>query len=274
MKFTDIHSHYIFSVDDGAKSIEQSIEMIKQAAASNIDHLLATPHATDLTNRKISSRILKHFAEVKTKAKEEQIAVQLSLGSEIFFHQRVSDLYEYPWFTFNNNKKYLLFELPLYDMPEKVGDFIFKCRLKGLRPVLAHPERYLYLHDKIETLLSWHRQGCLMQMNAGSLLGQFGQKIADKAKIWLEASFYGFIASDAHELKFRNYETLPAAYKVAGDIIGTNELNEIFYENPQKAINGYVIVQTEADEQSMTKGWLDKFYFSLKKIPGIRLKTR
>lgn len=269
--FTDIHSHFLFNIDDGADTIERSIEMIRQAAHLNITHLLATPHATDEITGQNSQLILERFQQVTSRVSELGIQVKLSLAAELFFNRMIMQGLDQPWATFANNKKYLLFELPLFDRPEKVGEFIFHCRLKGVTPILAHPERYIYLHDAVETLIKWYQQGCLMQMNAGSLIGQFGSEVAAFARKLLQMSFYQFIASDAHNLDSRSYEALIEAWRTAQQLISAEEINRIFFENPQKAIAGDSISQQPLNEDMLIPRWYESLT-SIKKIKRMILR--
>ncbi len=266
MVFTDIHSHYIYSVDDGARDIDQTLTMLKAAQRRNIRHLLATPHITEETDQAVSDRILSHFEIVRQKAKAEGIDIELSLGSEIFFGSHIDKHFAFPWATFNNNGKYFLFELPLFDLPTGVGDFIFNSKLQGRTPILAHPERYLYLRNNVSILLGWYRQGCLMQMNAGSLTGHFGQKVADFSKKLLSMGLYHFIASDAHDNNFRNYKALEEAYQEAALFLEDDELERLFHINPQKALSGSPIAQREIHDDILKESWLRKLFSPLRQI--------
>lgn len=266
MTYTDIHSHFLFNIDDGAESIRQSLEMIDEAQRRGITHLLATPHVTDNMTRQINDRIIEHFQQVEKKVNEQQLKIKVSLGSELFYSDRVSEWLHYPWATFNNNQKYFLFELPLFDLPEGVGQFIFDNRLKGMTPILAHPERYLYLRDNIDQLTGWYRQGCLMQMNAGSLTGHFGGRVVEFTKRLLQQRLYHFIASDAHDINFRNYNALDEASRDAAQYVDESYLQALFKTNPERAIAGQEIRQHELNEEELKENWIKKFFGPLKKI--------
>ncbi len=251
--YIDIHSHYLFAVDDGSPNIEQSLAMLKQAAAQNIAIVQATPHATDLTNDVVSKQFLENFSRLQQQVRKAGITVDILLASELFFSPHIYEWLQYPWATFNNQKKYLLFELPLYKMPEGVGDFIFQCQLKGIHPILAHPERYIYLHRRREVLLDWNRQGCLMQMNAGSLLGQFGQEVGQFSRQMLQAQMIHFIASDAHDVEFRNYEVLQRSRQQIEDFLPRWYLDQLYFANAEKALAGEKLAPLKADENLFLK---------------------
>jgi len=203
MYYADIHSHFLFGVDDGAPDMPQTLAMLEQAVKNNFKYLLATPHASDLMNKALSIRFTENFTQVKQLIARHNLPLNISLASELFFSPAMHRWLEYPWATFNHKRKYLLFELPFYEQPEGVGDFIFKSHLKGIYPILAHPERYAYLRNTPQILRNWHQQGCLLQLNAGSLTGQFGPKIETFARKLLKARLIHFVASDAHSAGHR-----------------------------------------------------------------------
>lgn len=254
-RFTDIHSHFLFSVDDGSKNKLESLNMLQQATEQNISHLLATPHATDLTTEAVSERFLDHFKKLQDLIAGDNIGIKISLASELYFSPKIYDWIKYPWATFDNNRKYLLFELPLFEMPREVKEFIFQCKLEGITPILAHPERYSYMSKNVEVLFEWHRQGCLMQINAGSITGQFGSRAEKLALQLIQARLAHFVASDAHETEYRNYKQLPKAREVLAAQIPKDYLNELFSENPQNALDGLAFETREADERLIEDSW-------------------
>ncbi|NOX90283.1 MAG: hypothetical protein GXO77_14805 [Calditrichaeota bacterium] len=247
-EFIDLHSHFVFGLDDGARDLDETLAMVDQAASLNIKQLLATPHATDLTDDVFSDQLLRRFRFVKSEIEKAGIPVKLSLAAELFFSKRILEWFHYPWTTFDNNLRYLLFELPLYDLPDDVGDLIFQCRLKGITPILAHPERYVYLHDKLSKLYTWFQQGCLIQINAGSVTGQFGASIQNVALNLIKGRFVHFIASDAHETERRSYKTLIEARSELRRIVDEETLDALFYANPKKALNGETIKSGEVKD--------------------------
>jgi len=245
--YTDIHSHFIFDVDDGAKSIDHTLLMLKDAADKNFWRLIATPHITDLMNEEFSRKICDHFSAIQKLILEHQIPIQVSLASELYFSPAIYNWLDFEWATFNNQRKYLLFELPFYEEPPDVGDFIFKCRLDGITPILAHPERYQYLSDQPQKLAAWHEQGCLMQADAGSIIGQFGQKTAEFSKKLLKANLIQAAASDAHDHEFRSYGVVRQAENAVKEYLEEDYIKEIFQENPRRIYDNEDAVSREID---------------------------
>ncbi|MHB2148060.1 tyrosine-protein phosphatase [Calditrichota bacterium LG25] len=250
-RFVDIHSHFVFGVDDGAPDLEASMAMLEQAASLNFTTLLGTPHATELTDDEFSRQLVENFNVVRQTAQKEKMPLELFLSAEMFYSPRLLEWLKYPWATFNQNKKYLLFELPLFDFPEGVGQFIFEARLKGLIPIMAHPERYRYLHDQLEKLLTFVRQGCLIQVNAGSIVGQFGSSVQKFSLKLIKSGVVQFIASDAHEIKNRSYLTLVHARQELAKFYNDDVLDNLFFHNPLNAIRANQVSMLDLDEESL-----------------------
>jgi len=238
MQFVDIHSHILFEVDDGADNVDVSLRMIKQAVDLGIKHIQATPHATEMMNDAIAGQFTERFKELKNILKEENLPIRISMAAEVFFSELIFSWIEKPWATFGGENRYILFELPMFEIPDKVDDFIFQCRMKNIIPILAHPERYIRLQDNPGLLLKWHRQGCFMQLNAGSLAGQFGERIKEFSTRLIRAGIFQFIASDAHEDETRNFEILVKATEEIVNLISPEYAEELCYLNPGKAIRG------------------------------------
>ncbi len=254
-KFIDIHSHILYKVDDGSKSENMSLKMLELAVQSNITQLVATPHANDLTQQVQSERFIKRFEQLQLMAEKHALPIQLSLGSELLFGPGIETLLQAPWATFNNNRAYLLFELPLYEMPKEVEHFIFERHLEGITPILAHPERYTYLHKHLHKIVDWYHQGCMMQINAGSIVGQFGERVAAVAQRLLRAGLAQFVASDAHDPEYRSYQVLPQAYSKIREFLPAEIVEQLFFGNPSKAIQGLPIESYEIDESLLEDDW-------------------
>ncbi|MEJ2053558.1 MAG: hypothetical protein P8X42_06525 [Calditrichaceae bacterium] len=262
--FTDIHNHIVFSVDDGAESLDNALLMVEQALECRIRHLAATPHITDLTDEAIVAGIQANFAELNEAVQKRELPVHLYLAAELIYNDQIYKWIKQDWVSLSRDGTYFLFELPLFDLPNGVGEFIFQTKLKGIQPILAHPERYIYLHGQMDKLIRWRQQGCLMQMNAGSLTGQFGGEVLSFSKKLLEADFYSFVASDAHDLSSRNFKVLPKAYEIAYELTSAEKADELFTINPQKALKGESISQQLLNEQLMEKSWFRGIINSIK----------
>ncbi len=236
--FADIHSHYLFGVDDGARNLKASLRLIEQAQENNIKYMLATPHVSEVMNDEFSNLIIANFDKLREEADKRNYKVELFLASEILFNEDIFKWLHAPWSTINNLKKYLLFELPFFTLPQRVDEFIFHCKMRNITPIMAHPERYFYMHNKLDMLLKWHSQGCLMQMDAGSITGQFGKKVQSVSKKLAQMEFFSAVASDAHDVIGRNYVTMYDAFDTLREFLDLDYVKRLLCENPLKIIKG------------------------------------
>jgi protein-tyrosine phosphatase len=261
--FADLHSHFLFGVDDGARDLKASLRLIEQAQENNIKYMLATPHVSEVMNDEFSNLIITNFARLQEEAAKRNYSVEIFLASEILFNEDIFKWLDAPWSTINNNKKYLLFELPFFTLPQRVDEFIFHCKMKNITPVLAHPERYFYMHNKLDMLLKWHSEGCLMQMDAGSIVGQFGKKVLNVSKKMAQMEFFSVVASDAHNVIGRNYVTMYDAFDIMRELTDIDYVNMLFCNNPLNIIKGNKVNPFPVKEETVNfsiKGVVDKLF--------------
>lgn len=243
----DLHSHIIYGVDDGSKSLDCSRELLKLAKASGTTGIFATPHVIELNNHPswelINSRV--------RALKELQPDINIYSGAEVEMSWEILQAYEEtPGAYCLNGGRYALVELPMFEVPARAEDFWFELQLKGITPVLAHPERYPALWQQPERLLNWLRKGILLQINGGSLTGAFGELSKQNAELLLANHLVSFLGSDAHNLNRRNTDLGIARTRLAEltspeEYLSITELNpkallanqEIHVHVPQKLQN-------------------------------------
>jgi len=262
----DIHSHFLFGVDDGSNDESQTRAMLKQAADSGITDLVATPHVNETSNQKYFDQINKNFDDVEEIIKEENLNLKIHRGSEIILDSRILEWLKFPDLLFGNEQKYLLFELPLFFDFQKVSDIIFELALQKITPILAHPERSIKLQESPEILLQWLGQGSLMQMNAGSILGHFGKKAQRTSKKFLKSGLIQFIASDAHETRYRNYSALKDAYNQVSGNFSVEFADILFKENPRILLNGGKVTIFPTDKEKLKNLGLHQIIEKIKSI--------
>jgi protein-tyrosine phosphatase len=260
MQYIDIHSHILYEIDDGADNLDVSVKMLEQAAMLGIEHVQATPHATEMMHASMAKQFIERFNQLEAVIKEKNIPVRISLAAEVFFSELIFSWMEKSWATFGGPIKYLLFELPMFEIPDRVEDFIFECRMKKIIPILAHPERYIRLQDRPELLLKWYEQGCFMQLNAGSIVGQFGEKIQEFAARLVRSGIYQFVASDAHEHENRNFHTLINAVEEISILTTAEHAREVSFTNPMKALQGEKVIPRENIVIPNKKRWYKQVF--------------
>lgn len=194
----DIHCHIVPAVDDGSDALSTSIEMLNMAEKSGLKKIIATPHY--IRNRYENSFQLmsQKVQELNSEAKKNNIEVELFPGQEIMADKYTLDLYKQGVIGCLNNSRYMLIEFPMDVLPDNALDIIYELNLLGVRTILAHPERYLYIQENITSINKFIEEKCLFQLNATSITGLFGKKIKETAFRLIENGLCQFIASDAH----------------------------------------------------------------------------
>lgn len=250
----DIHSHIIYGIDDGSPDIETSRELLRMAAACGTKHIVATPHVIEITNCPSWQRIQDGVAELRGIATEEKLDLTIYPGAEIEMNWDILDLFKEDERCYCiGGTRYLLVELPAMTIPDYVEDFWYELQLKGICPVLAHPERNNMLMEQPERLLKWMHGGLLTQMNGGSVTGRFGEHVRQKAEFLLKNGLICFFGSDAHRVKIRNTDLTHARARLA-ELVGEQQAREICVDNPRKLLaNEDIIVKLPQRLQKIEK---------------------
>lgn len=208
----DIHSHIIFSVDDGSKSLEQSIQYLKEAKKIGVNKVVCTPHISH-DNKEKALKIVKNFKELKEEAKKYNI--DLYLGNEIMIKDNTIDLLKNKKLTTLNNSKYVLVELKRSENRsfDNVVSILTDFVDQGYFPILAHPEFYVNYRN-INNYRKLKENGILLQIDSTSLLfTRSSRKTRKFAKKLLHERLVDFVATDSHCTKKRDYLSLKKAYK-------------------------------------------------------------
>lgn len=197
---TDVHSHVLPGIDDGVKSLEEAEVVIRKLQSLGFNRLITSPHVHELY-RNTTQGIREKLALVKNHLTKQRIEIQISAIAEYnldeWLMQQVEEKREF--LTFSQN--HLLFETNFFSEPLVLNDFIFKITTLGYKPVMAHPERYMYLINnkaRIEDLAS---RGVLFQLNTMSLAGLYGAEVERLAKFLIDQKFVSMIGSDCHNMQ-------------------------------------------------------------------------
>ena len=248
----DIHNHIIPGLDDGSKSLEMSMKMLKHASKQGITEIVNTVHyqhpKVDMNSISFDA-VQIELENLLLELNKNYIPIKLHIGAEIFFLPNLLSLIDKPMTTFGNGK-YMLIEFPLNLMPDSQKQQLFDLRMSGVIPVIAHPERYLSIQRKPELVLNWLDAGCIIQVDAGSVLGYLGSKAQETSEIIIKNSWCQVIASDAHDDKKRNF-CMKDAHGLIKSWIGEQAM-KLFKENPYAIING-LNFKFEYDHQYQTK---------------------
>ncbi|HVA95699.1 MAG TPA: CpsB/CapC family capsule biosynthesis tyrosine phosphatase [Candidatus Dormibacteraeota bacterium] len=230
----DIHCHILPGMDDGAETMETSIQMAEMAIADGITHVVGTPHAN--SQYKFDPEIIRRRRGELQAAMGDRL--QLATGCD--FHlsfENLQDLFKNPPKYTINQKNYLLVEFADFAIPPSMDDTMHQLQLAGLSPIITHPERNALLRAKPERLYRWLHQGCYVQITAMSLSGRFGSAAKQCAEQWLDEDRVHFVASDAHNLTSRPLQ-LREAFDAVVKRRGEQVAQALFHDNPLAAFEG------------------------------------
>lgn len=212
----DIHCHILPGIDDGPKDIETSLKMLKIAEEDGISKIIATPHFYRGFYENEYQDVEKKVKELNEASKENNINVEILPGQEIFLDKHTLEDYKSGAIKGLNNSKYMLIELPPDILPGYVLDMIYELKLLGVKPIIAHPERYVYVMEDIHILNSFIKEECFFQLNSGSITGVFGKSIQKTAIKLIKNGICDFVASDAHTERRRKPELKASLIEIQG----------------------------------------------------------
>ncbi|HPG29586.1 MAG TPA: tyrosine protein phosphatase [bacterium] len=199
----DIHSHILPGIDDGAPDMAASIKMAKQAFMDGVTDIIATPHYIKGNYDNTLSIVLEKVGELNEALEDNNLPVKIYPGAELYLDiELLNDILTKKAPTLNNGI-YVLIELPIQSIPHGTEEIIFKLLVNKYIPVIAHPERNSEFLARPEKLYKLIEKGALTQMNAGSLLGDFGGRVARVSKLFLQNKFIHFVGSDSHYFENR-----------------------------------------------------------------------
>jgi len=196
--WVDIHSHLLPGLDDGVKSVEESIYILKILQKLGYRKVITTPHVMRDHYPNSNQKILSRLAYVQEQLYKQNIKIKLEAAAEYY-------LDEYLIAKLNNQEKlltfgqnYLLFETSFFNKPAFLEEAIFNMNTQGYQPVLAHPERYGYLQNNLKEIEKLKNMNLYLQMNILSLTGFYSVEVRKFAIKLLKANLIDFIGSDCH----------------------------------------------------------------------------
>lgn len=197
----DIHSHLLPNLDDGVQSFEESEEIILNFQRLGYKKLITTPHVMSDFYRNSNEDILNRLKEVNAHLQQKNIDITLEAAAEFYLDEELVKRVESgsPLLTFGKN--YFLFETNFMTEPWNLKEFVFLAATKGYKPILAHPERYLYLQSNFEKAEDLISRGVLFQINISSLSGYYSKSAQTTAQKLIDKGYVHFLGSDCHILQ-------------------------------------------------------------------------
>lgn len=225
----DIHTHILFGVDDGAKTIQQSIDMIKAASKQGVKAVFLTPHIAPLRGYTTTKQVLTdRFNQLSKEVSKLNIPIKLFLGAEVDEQDRLSEVIGQSHTI--NNTNYVLIDFGMRE--SDISEVCYTLNVKGYKVIVAHPERYSNI--TFDMLVHLKKEGALFQVSAQHLIKRGSRRARKIAIKMLKYDLIDFVASDAH--RFEHFKTMKEAYDCVRKRKGKMKANELFIKNPHKLV--------------------------------------
>ncbi|RNI26177.1 tyrosine-protein phosphatase [Rufibacter latericius] len=199
----DMHSHLLPGLDDGAETLEDSMQLLEGLYALGFRKLCMTPHVMGDFYKNTPTAIREKLKDLQEAVALRGIKIELSCAAEYYLDE---------WFfakvqageellTFGGDRRFLLIETSYMNEPAHLRQVIFATQAAGYTPVLAHPERYAYFYGRIEALFSLRETGVLFQINLNSLAGYYSKQAKEVARQLIKRKAVEFLGTDTHSMK-------------------------------------------------------------------------
>jgi len=234
-RVVDFHNHVLHGIDDGPKSLDSAIDMVTYAASTGITDIVNTTHINHprIDTSMVTRELLEtKVSEIKSNL-PDHIRMNIHISSEVYFSHDLKDRIDESLMIYND--KYILIEFPIINFPSGFEDVLFDILLSGYIPVIAHPERYRVIQTNIKFIDKLVSMGCIVQIDAGSIIGGFGSVCKDTALRLLSSGNCHLIGSDAHDTSKRGFCLLDAIDLLSDT---SKDLSEALLLNAQNILDG------------------------------------
>lgn len=253
----DLHCHILPGIDDGASSIQDTLNMAQQAHEDGVTHILATPHHHNrhFVNHAAAVRLL--VEETQRIITREGIDLTVFPGQEVRIHpELIRHIDEGDILFADEGNRYMMLEFPTMSVPDYTDQLFYDLTHRGIIPVIVHPERNMEIKKNPNKLMEWIDLGCLTQVTAGSIAGDFGKETQELSFQMVDANLTHIIASDAHNVSGRPFR-MTAAFEVFEKEFST-EKAQLFKDRAKDIINGDdTLVEPYSEVASRKRKWFN-----------------
>ncbi len=197
----DMHSHLIPAIDDGSKSMEQTLVMLAKFESMGFRKVITTPHIISDTYKNTPEIILSGLNAVREAATNLGLTIEIEAAAEYYYDETLLQKLKNEEELLTFGDKMLLFEFSFHSEPARTEELFFELKTRGYKPVLAHFERYLYYLGKPEIANSLRENGVLIQLNLNSLSGHYGPEIKKQAEALIDNGWVDFVGTDCHRIE-------------------------------------------------------------------------
>lgn len=216
-----MHTHILPGIDDGAVDLAESMWILERGGRAGVKTFILTPHIKEDADWDRIHLMRETFGMLRDECTKTGMDANLILGAEIAITPDLPDrIKKNTAVTINN--RYVLVELSFHQLPVFAEIVLFKLLAGGIIPIIAHPERYLYLSGKMEKFAAWVENGVLFQINTGSLNGQYGMGVKRFARKLLNEGLISFAGSDVHS-RGDIYRSFSEVYKKVSEMADSDK---------------------------------------------------
>ncbi|RDY71612.1 tyrosine protein phosphatase [Halobacillus trueperi] len=252
----DLHSHILPGLDDGAQTMEESVEMARLAVEQGIDTVVATPHHLHTRYSNPKSLVIQKTIQLNEELFQQGIDLTVLPGQEIRLNGDLEAFESEELLSINKNSGYVFLELPNHEIPHYAKKMMYDIQLLGYKPVLVHPERNKMIRQQPNELYNFVKNGAITQVTAASIAGKLGKEVQKFSYQMIEFNLTHLVASNAHDSKKRGF-FMKEAYSKIEKKFGTDLMYQ-FMENAHVVLEGEM-VYTDPPERIRTKKRLGIF---------------
>ena len=256
----DLHSHILPGIDDGATSLEVSLEMARIAVADGVHTMACTPHIYPGLYMNDARGIARAREQLQAMLDLHRIALTLVDGADVHLVPGLLEGLRAGVVPTLHGSRYVLLEPSHHVRPPRLEDSVFELVAAGYTPVITHPERLAWIEDHHDVFTRLVRQGAWMQVTGGALTGQFGKRARYWGERLLGEGLVHLLASDAHTTGRRS-PGLSKARAAAEHLVGAEEARRLVLDRPQAILADLPPSQAPAlPDSGPPKGWLQRLF--------------
>ncbi|HCX73755.1 MAG TPA: hypothetical protein DHM37_08560 [Candidatus Cloacimonas sp.] len=249
----DIHTHILPGIDDGSPDMETSLAFLQKMATAGVAELVCTSHYIRNQFHNTLQIRQEKFLQLQQEAAKQQIPIKMHLAAEVYLEPEILNDIKKEQMNIADTK-YVLVETDFTGFPINLKELLYQIVRSGYKPILAHPERYTDIKKKPEIAEEFMHRNVLLQVNAGSLLGNYGRVSAKAAWKLIELGYCHFIASDCHcrsgeyllaevadllTKKFDNYTSKLLTEENPKKVINNENIDAFYLENIELGKNNF-----------------------------------
>lgn len=249
----DMHSHILFSVDDGPSTLDESLQLLEQAVKEGITGMISTSHARQPQYHVPANLVKEQLQILRKELEKRQISLNLYEGHEIRLHESMIEGLHDGELLALANSKYVLLEFPSQHVPQYASNIVNELLENDIIPIIAHPERNKGIVEKPERLARLIRQGAIAQVTSGSLCGHFGRAVQKTAIELVDSNLVHTVGSDVHNLTNRPFLFDKGLTYLEKH--GRSDYVDLFLENNERITTNKDVILLEPEAPKKKAWW-------------------